>query len=129
MKIKRQTIDSRIKRGMTREQAENTPLLVVRVLKKVLEIEPHGLSVCNGAYVLGVTPSSLSKFLKTHKIAWRGKEEFKGKDCIDTLSNAQKIRDAGVGESAVYTQMWRNKLSFDDALEKVIKLKIMRASK
>ena len=56
--LNRTTINARIKRGMTREEAENTPLLIDKklTLQKVLEVEAHGLSLSDSAYLLRVTP-------------------------------------------------------------------------
>ena len=74
--LNRTTINARIKRGMTREEAENTPLLIDKklTLQKVLEVEAHGLSLSDSAYLLRVTPQRLGRFVKSHGIEWRGKK-------------------------------------------------------
>jgi len=125
MTIKRSTIEQRIKRGMTRENAESMPLQVVRVLTmdKVLDIEKEGLSINSSAYVLGVTAPALSAYIKRHKLSWRGKQAEIQKRERFVISQAKQCLASGVSESAVYAQMKRNGLSFSDALEKVIKSK------
>jgi len=75
-RISKTTIATRIRRGWTKEEAENTPLLCERTLtlESVLEMEAHGLSQSKSAYLLRVSAQTLGKFITLHKIKWRGKK-------------------------------------------------------
>lgn len=125
MSIKRTTVDSRMARGMSREEAESTPLKVVYKLTidKVLAIEKEGLSICSSAYALNVNPATLWAYIKRHKLDWRGKQTQEQKKETFAMSQASQCKDADVSQSAVYAQMKRNGLSFSDALQKVVKSK------
>jgi len=115
--LNRTTINARIKRGMTREEAENTPLLIDKklTLQKVLEVEAHGLSLSDSAYLLRVTPQRLGRFVKSHEIEWRGK-----KRCyrfgVDPDSQRQAILASGLPESTVYMRMSRKNLTIEEAI-------------
>ena len=100
--LNRTTINARIKRGMTREEAENTPLLIDKklTLQKVLEVEAHGLSLSDSAYLLRVTPQRLGRFVKSHWIEWRGKKHCY-KYVADPDSQRQTILASGLPESTV----------------------------
>ena len=115
--LNRTTINARIKRGMTREEAENTPLFIDKklTLQKVLEVEAHGLSLSDSAYLLRVTPQRLGRFVKSHGIEWRGK-----KRCYrfgaDPESPRQAILASGLPESTVYMRMARKMMTIDEAI-------------
>mgnify|MGYP003510787134 FL=1 len=116
-RISKTTIASRIKRGWTKEEAENTPLLCERMLtlESVLEIEAHGLSQSKSAYLLQVSAQTLGKFITLHNIQWRGK-----KRCyrfgIDPESPRQAILKSGLPESTIYMRMTRKHLTIDEAI-------------
>ena len=113
---------------MTREEAENTPLLIDKklTLQKVLEVEAHGLSLSDSAYLLRVTPQRLGRFVKSHGIEWRGKKAFTKAGEVNPESYRQQIKNQGVTLSAVNSQMYRNNLKFDDAVAKVVVLQKQR---
>jgi len=116
-RISKTTIATRIRRGWTKEQAENTPLLCERTLtlESVLEMEAHGLSQSKSAYLLRVTPQRLGRFVKSHGIEWRGK-----KRCYrfgaDPESPRQAILKSGLPESTVYMRMSRKHMTIDEAI-------------
>ena len=113
--LNRTTINARIKRGMTREEAENTPLLIDKklTLQKVLEVEAHGLSLSDSAYLLRVTPQRLGRFVKSHGIEWRGKKHCY-KYGVDPDSQRQAILASGLPESTVYARMYRKNLTIEE---------------
>ena len=115
--LNRTTINARIKRGMTREEAENTPLLIDKklTLQKVLEVEAHGLSLSDSAYLLRVTPQRLGRFVKSHGIEWRGKKHCY-KYGVDPDSQRQAILASGLPESTVLARMYRKNLTVDEAI-------------
>ena len=115
--LNRTTINARIKRGMTREEAEKTPLLCEKTLtlESVLEVEAHGLSQSKSAYLLRVSAQTLGKFITLHKIKWRGK-----KRCYrfgaDPESPRQAILASGLPESTVYARTYRKNLTIEEAI-------------
>lgn len=102
---------------MTREEAENTPLLIDKklTLEKVLEVETHGLSLSKSAYLLRVTAQRLGRFVKSHGIEWRGKK-LCYKDGADPDSQRQTILASGLPASTVYARMYRKNLTVDEAI-------------
>ena len=116
-RISKTTIASRIRRGWTKEEAENTPLLCEKTLtlESVLEVEAHGLSQSKSAYLLRVSAQTLGKFITLHKIKWRGK-----KRCyrfgVDPESQRQAILASGLPESTIYMRMTRKHLTIDEAI-------------
>lgn len=102
---------------MTREEAENTPLLIDKklTLQKVLEVEAHGLSLSDSAYLLRVTPQRLGRFVKSHGIEWRGKKHCY-KYGVDPDSQRQAILASGLPESTVYARMYRKNLTIEEAI-------------
>lgn len=111
------TIKERIKRGWTREDAENTPLLVNRVLtiEKVLELEPEGLSINSAAYVLGVLPQTLWNFLNRHGLPWRGKRPNFRKNEKNPDSMLQKSIALGVCNMTIHKRIERFGCSYEEA--------------
>ena len=117
-RISKTTIATRIRRGWTKEQAENTPLLCENILtiELVLEIESHGLSQSKSAYLLRVSAQTLGKFITRNNIQWRGK-----KRCYrfgaDPESPRQEILKSGLPESTVYMRMSRKHMTIDEAIK------------
>ncbi len=115
--LNRTTINARIKRGWTKEEAEKTPLLCEKTLtlESVLEMEAHGLSQSGSAYLLRVSAQTLGQFITRHKIKWRGK-----KRCyrfgVDLESQRQAILASGLPESTVYARMYRKNLTIEEAI-------------
>ena len=115
--LNRTTINARIKRGMTREEAENTPLLIDKklTLQKVLEVEAHGLSQSKSAYLLRVSAQTLGNFIARNEIQWRGKKRFY-RFGVDPESPRQAILKSGLPESTVYMRISRKHMTIDEAI-------------
>lgn len=117
-RISKTTIASRIRRGWTKEEAENTPLIRENILtlESVLEIEAHGLSQYKSAYLLRVSARTLGKFITRHNIQWRGK-----KRCYrfgaDPDSPRQAILKSGLPFGTVYDRMARKGMTVDEAIK------------
>jgi len=116
-RISKTTIASRIRRGWTKEEAENTPLIRENILtlELVLKMEAHGLSQSKSAYLLRVSAQTLGKFITRHNIQWRGK-----KRCYrfgaDPESPRQAILASGLPESTVYMRMSHKHMTIDEAI-------------
>ena len=116
-RISKTTIASRIRRGWTKEEAENTPLLCEKTLtlESVLKMEAHGLSQYKSAHLLCVSDQRLGKFIKRHNIAWRGKMPCH-RFGADPESPRQAILKSGLPESTVYMRMARKMMTIDEAI-------------
>ena len=118
--LKKATILSRITRGMTPEEAENTPLLRKRLnkitMENVLKIEEEGLSISSSAYVLGVPVGSLYHFIQQHNINWRGKRASFYKGEKDYNSNLQKSIALGLHNMTIHKRMESLQCSYDEAV-------------
>ena len=116
-RISKTTIANRIRRGWTKEEAENTPLLCEKTLtlELVLKMEAHGLSQYKSAYLLRVSAQRLGKFITKHNIKWRGK-----KPCYRFGANPESPRQAilksGLPESTIYMRMTRKHMTIDEAI-------------
>ena len=115
--ISKETIKKRIASGMTPEQAETLPLQWVKKLtvKKVLEIEAHGISITSSAILLGVEPQTLHAFIKRHGIEWRGKGFNYKKGEVNPNSNFQKAKTLDICNMTIQKRMERNWISFEEA--------------
>ena len=129
--ISKNTIKMRLRSGMTREQAENTPLKWKRKLTidKVLEVREHGLGINRTAALLDVTNATLSRFLKNHEIDWpnKGKQFKKGE--LKPNSLRAKCERAGVKKVTVEKQMLRHSISMDEAISRVLVNKAKKEAK
>lgn len=118
--LKPSTIARRIERGMTPEEAATKPVQIHAPKKnklnmaQVMEVEAHGLSLCNSAYLLRVTAPTLGKFVRKHGIEWRGKRHCYRFGC-DSQSDHQKILKSGLPIATIYWRI-RNGMSIDDAI-------------
>lgn len=117
-RIIKTTIAARIRLGWTKEEAENTPLIREKTLtlESVLEMESHGLSQSESAYLLRVSAQTLGKFITRHNIQWRGK-----KRCYrfgaDPDSPRQAILKSGLPFGTVYDRMARKGMTVDEAIK------------
>lgn len=116
--INPKTIAKRIERGMTPEEAATTPLQHKKQTKlnmaQVLEMESHGLSLSASSYLLNVSNTTLSNFIKKHGVEWRGKGVYNGirqPDC-----DHQRILTMGYPTSTIYARMKRKNMTIDEAL-------------
>ena len=64
----------------------------VLTLKKVLEVEKHGLSINKSSYLLDVSMPQLWRFIKKNKIQWRGKNPCFRKNEVNPNSTSQRIK-------------------------------------
>jgi hypothetical protein len=117
-KLSSNTILMRKRRGMSDEEARNTPLMCVRKLTiaKVLEIEKEGLSIGKSAYILGVTTQTLCQFIKRHNIEWRGRQPIKTKGFKDVNCPTYKIEQAGRNVGTILARMSRKCMTVEEAL-------------
>ena len=115
--ISKETIKKRIASGMTPEQAETLPLQWVKnlTIKKVLEIESHGISITSSAILLDVNPQTLHAFIKRHNIQWRGKGYNFKKGEVNPNSNFQRAKALGLCNMTIQKRMERNWISFEEA--------------
>ena len=74
----------------------------VLTLKKVLEVEKHGLSINKSAYLLDVSMPKLWRFIKKNKIQWRGKNPCFRKNEVNPNSTSQRIKKSGICKTTIY---------------------------
>ena len=74
----------------------------VLTLKKVLEVEKHGLSINKSAYLLDVSMPKLWRFIKKNKIQWRGKSPCFRKNEVNPDSTSQRIKKSGICKTPIY---------------------------
>lgn len=119
-RISKTTIATRIRRGWTKEEAENTPLLCEKTLtlEKVLDVEKHGLSLNKSAHILGVHISKLARYIDRHGIAWRGRKPCFRLGQPDPNSTLQKIVKSGNNYSTIMYRMDIKGMALDEAIEK-----------
>ena len=89
----------------------------ILTLKKVLEVEKHGLSINKSAYLLGVTTAALSAYIKRRNLIWSGKGIFYKAGITDPYSAHQKILNSDVKQITVYMRMRRKGLKVDEAID------------
>ena len=92
------------------------PAKPILTLKKVLEVEKHGLSINKSAYLLGVSSAQLSAYIKRRNLIWRGKGVFYKLGISDPYSMRQKVINSGIKHMTVYMRMSRKGLSVEQAL-------------
>lgn len=89
----------------------------ILTLKKVLEVEAHGLSINKSAYLLGVTTAALSAYIKRRNLIWHGKGVFYKPGIPDPYSARQKVMNSGIKHMTVYMRMSRKGLNVEQAIE------------
>ena len=119
MNISKETINARVRRGMSIEDAQTLPLQWHRELTidKVNEIKKHGLTLSSAAVVLDTSAANLSNFLKRHNIEWPSKGIYYKAGCKDPNSVRAKCEALGVSVHTVWAHMRRRGLTLQDAIE------------
>ena len=88
----------------------------VLTLKKVLEVEKHGLSINKSAYLLDVSMSKLWRFIKKNNIQWRGKNPCFRKNEVNPDSTSQRIKKSGICKGTIYYRMDVMGLTLEQAI-------------
>ena len=88
----------------------------VLTLKKVLEVEKHGLSINKSAYLLGVSMPKLWRFIEKNKIQWRGKNPCFRKNEVNPESKLQKIKKSGICKGTIYYRINVMGMTLDEAI-------------
>jgi hypothetical protein len=111
--VSKRTIQRRIKKGMTRQQAESTPnTRRIQLTKDDFDaLSKIGISYRCAAFILGVSAPCVSQKVKGYGIDWIGKDQ----------KNPNAIRNKcillGVSKSNVYRIKRTYNLTSDQALE------------
>lgn len=88
----------------------------ILTLKKVLEVEKHGLSINKSSYLLGVSMPKLWRFIKKNKIEWRGKKPCFRKNEVNTDSTSQRIKKSGICKGTIYYRINVMGLTLEQAI-------------
>jgi hypothetical protein len=92
------------------------PSKPILTIKKVLEVEKHGLSINKSAYLLDVSMSKLWRFIKKNKIQWRGKNPCFRKNEVNPESKLQKIKKSGICKGTIYYRINVMGMTLDEAI-------------
>jgi len=92
------------------------PSKPILTIKKVLEVEKHGLSINKSAYLLGVSMPKLWRFIKKNKIQWRGKNPCFRKNEVNPDSTSQRIKKSGICKGTIYYRMDVMGMTLDEAI-------------
>ena len=88
----------------------------VLTLKKVLEVEKHGLSINKSAYLLDVSMPKLWRFIEKNKIQWRGKNPCFRKNEVNPNSTSQRIKKSGICKTTIYYRINVMGMTLDEAI-------------
>ena len=88
----------------------------ILTLKKVLEVEKHGLSINKSAYLLGVSMPKLWRFIKKNKIHWSGKKPCFRKNEVNHDSTLQRIKKSGICRATIYYRINVMGLTLEQAI-------------
>ena len=111
--VSKRTIQRRIKKGMTRQQAESTPnTRRIQLTKDDFDaLSKIGISYRGAALILGVSAPCVIQKVKEYGIEWIGKDQ----------KNPNAIRNKcelfGLNKSQVYDAKRRFNVTLDEALE------------
>lgn len=111
--VSKRTIQRRIKKGMTRQEAESTPNTRISQLTKkdFDELSKVGISYRDAAFILGVSAPFVSQKVKEYGIDWIGKDQ----KTPNAIRN--KCILLGVSRSSVYRIKRTYNLTSYQALE------------
>ena len=117
--VTKRTIQRRIKKGMTREQAETMPNMRLSGITKqdLIEISTLGLSRRGAASILGVSQTLVNNKIKEFKINWIGKPVHNEKGQKNPNAICNKCELLGLNKSQVYDFKRRLGVTLDEALE------------
>ena len=128
--VSKRTIQRRIKKGMTREQAAKIPPYFSKLtVDNVLKVREHGLSIGKSAFILSVETATLSRFIEKNKVDWPNKGILLKKGDRNPNSLQAKAEKAGLTKSAVEKHVYKKGLSVDDAIECCLRNKAKREAK
>jgi len=88
----------------------------VLTIKKVLEVEKHGLSINKSAYLLGVSMPKLWRFIEKNNIQWRGKNPCFRKNEVNPNSTSQRIKKSGICKATIYYRINVMGMTLDEAI-------------
>ena len=88
----------------------------ILTLKKVLEVEKHGLSINKSAHLLGVSMPKLWRFIKKNKIHWSGKNPCFKKNEVNPDSTLQQIKKSGICKATIYYRINVMGLTLEQAI-------------
>ena len=88
----------------------------ILTLKKVLEVEKHGLSINKSAYLLGVSMPKLWRFIKKNNIQWSGKNPCFRKNEVNPDSTLQRIKRSGICRATIYYRINVMGLTLEQAI-------------
>ena len=88
----------------------------ILTLKKVLEVEKHGLSINKSAYLLGVSMPKLWRFIKKNNIQWSGKNPCSRKGDVNPGSTLQQIKKSGICKATIYYRINVMGLTLEQAI-------------
>ena len=88
----------------------------ILTLKKVLEVEKHGLSINKSAYLLGVSMPKLWRFIKKNNIQWSGKKPCSRKGDVNIDSTLQQIKKSGICKATIYYRINVMGLTLEQAI-------------
>lgn len=88
----------------------------ILTLKKVLEVEKHGLSINKSAYLLGVSMPKLWRFIKKNNIQWSGKNPCFRKNEVNPGSTLQQIKKSGICKATIYYRINVMGLTLEQAI-------------
>lgn len=92
------------------------PSKPILTIKKVLEVEKHGLSINKSAYLLDVSMPKLWRFIKKNNIQWRGKNPCFRKNEVNPDSTSQRIKKSGICKGTIYYRMDVMGMTLDEAI-------------
>ena len=117
--VSKRTIQRRIKKGMTREQAETMPNMRLSGITKndLLELSTLGLSSRGAASILGVSQTLVNNKIKEFGIDWVGKPIYNKKGQKNPNAICNKCELLGLNKSQVYDYKRRFKITLEQALE------------
>ena len=117
--VTKRTIQRRIKKGMTREQAETMPNMRLSGITKndLLELSTLGLSRRGAASIFGVSQTLVNNKIKEFGIDWVGKPIHNKKGQKNPNAIRNKCILLGVSKSNVYRIKRTYNLTSDQALE------------
>ena len=117
--VSKRTIQRRIKKGMTRQQAESTPnTRRIQLTKDDFDaLSKIGISYRGAALILGVSAHCVIQKVKEYGIEWIGKPIHNAKGQRNPNAIRNKCELFGLNKTQVYDAKRRLNVTLDEALE------------
>lgn len=117
--VSKRTIQRRIKKGMTRQEAESIPNTRISQLTKkdFDELSKVGISYRDAAFILGVSAPFVIKKVNEYGIEWIGKPIHNAKGQRNPNAIRNKCELFGLNKTQVYDAKRRLNVTLDEALE------------